>query len=324
MFSGGLDSILSVKLIRSQEIKVTAFHFLLPFTYLEKEKPIKALETARRLGIDAHVYQAGEEYVNMLKNPEHGYGKNMNPCIDCRIFMLKKAGEFMRETGASFLFSGEVVGQRPMTQRKKVMQMIERKAKVKDLLLRPLSAKLLKPTIPEGKGWIERKKLLGLQGRSRKTQINLAREFGIKDYPSPAGGCCLTDPQFAIKLKDALEYNEVNISELRSLRFGRHFRLNSGAKLIVGRNEEENYIIEDLAEDKDLLIEGIGFGSPIALLKKSHTPEDIEIASSICLRYTKKSEDESAKVSVRTKEVKLGEKEVSPMEKEAVESLLIY
>jgi tRNA-specific 2-thiouridylase len=323
LFSGGLDSILSVKLIQSQKIEVIAFHFVLPFCDSKQEKQNKAVATARELGIEIEIFQSGKDYIEMLRNPKHGYGRNMNPCIDCKIFMLKKAKLFMKKNGASFLFSGEVVGQRPMSQRKNSMNLIEKKSGVEGLLVRPLSARLLEPTIPEKKGWIDRNKLLGLEGRGRKYQIELAREFGIKKYPSPAGGCCLTDPQFSARLKDAFAHKEETIPELRLLQVGRQLRLKSGAKLIVGRNEKENQIIENLAGDDDLLIEGADFASPLVLLKNSKNPEDIEIASSICVRYSKKKESKSAKVIVRTKAEKISEKEVSPLEREIVESLLI-
>jgi tRNA-specific 2-thiouridylase len=323
LFSGGLDSILSVELVLCQKIEVIAFHFVLPFYDFKEEKENKAVATARGLDITIEISHGGEDYIEMLKNPKHGYGKNMNPCIDCKIFMLKKAKIFMEEIGASFLFSGEVLGQRPMSQRKNIMEFIERKSGVEGLLLRPLSAKLLEPTIPEKNGWIDRDKLLDLQGRGRKSQIELARGFGIKNYPAPAGGCCLTDPQFSTRLKDAFTHNEDSIPEIRLLQVGRHFRLKSGAKLITGRNEKENQTIENLADENDLLIEGIDFASPLALLKNSKNPEDIEIACSICVRYSKKKDAKGAKVVVRTKTEKISEKQVSPLGRETVESLLI-
>lgn len=324
MFSGGLDSILSAKLIQNQGIDVTAFHFVLPFYYIEDEKQIKAVKTAQKLNIPIEIFLGGRDYIEIVKNPKHGHGKNMNPCIDCKIFIMKKAKIFMEETGASFLISGEVLGQRPMSQRKKIMESIEREAGVKGLLLRPLSAKLLTPTIAEEKGWVKREKLFAFEGRSRKPQIRKAKELRVSEYPSPAGGCCLTDLDFSIRLHDAFEHNEDSIPELQLLNFGRHFRLKSGVKLIVGRDEKENNIIEKLAGDKDLLIEGVGFGSPIALLKNSKNPEDIDISSSICVRYSKKRDEKRVKVSVRTKKENIAEKEVAPLEKEAVDSLLIH
>jgi tRNA-specific 2-thiouridylase len=324
LFSGGLDSILAVKIIQSQKIEVIAFHFVLPFYYIKNEEQLRTVKVARKLKVPLKIFHGGRDYIEMIKKPKHGYGQNMNPCIDCKIFMMKKARNFMKKIGASFLFSGEVPGQRPMSQRKKVIKLIEKEAGIEGLLLRPLSAKLFTPTIPEEREWVKRDRLYDLQGRGRKPQIELAKKIGITEYPSPAGGCCLTDLDFSIRLHDAFEHNEDTIPELRLLRFGRHFRFKSGAKLIVGRNEKENHIIETLADDNDLLIEGVGFGSPIALLKNTKKPEDIETSCSICVRYSKKRTEKSAKVSVRTKKENITEKEVVPMEREAVDSLLIH
>ena len=324
LFSGGLDSILAVKLIQNQGIDVTAFHFVLPFNYIEKEEQINAAETANDLNAPIEIICGGKDYIEMVKNPKHGYGRNMNPCIDCKIFIIKEAFSFMKKIGAYFLFSGEVIGQRPMSQRKKVLEIIEKEAGVEGFLLRPLSAKSLPPTIPEEKGWIKRENLCDFEGRSRKPQIKLAKELGITEYPSPAGGCLLTDFDFSTRLKDAFKHNEDNTSDLKLLNFGRHFRLKSGAKLIVGRDEKENQIIEKLAGDNDLLIEGIGFGSPLALLKNSNNHEDIDISASICIRYSKKRDGKNVKVAVRTRKDNILKKEIAPMDRESVDSLLIH
>lgn len=323
LFSGGLDSILATKTIQAQNIEVTAFYFLLPFCYIKEEAQIDAVKTARRLNIPIEVFYGGRDYIEMVKRPKHGYGKNINPCIDCKIFIMKKAKKFMEKIGASFIFSGEVLGQRPMSQRKKIMNLIEKEADLEGLLLRPLSAKLFPPTIPEEKGWVEREKLYAIEGRNRKAQIALAKEFKISEYPSPAGGCYLTDESFSNRLNDAFKHDEDSISELKLLNFGRHFRLKSNAKLIVGRNESENNIIEELAEKEDILIEGKGFGSPIALLKNSKNEEDINVSASICVRYSKKREENCVNVVVRKQKENIGEKEVVPMDREEVDSLLI-
>jgi tRNA-specific 2-thiouridylase len=323
LFSGGLDSILAAKIIQNQGIDITAFHFVLPFYYIEDEKQIRAVKTAHKLNIPTEIFRGGRDYIEIIKRPKHGYGKNMNPCIDCKIFMMKKARDFMKKIRASFLFSGEILGQRPMSQRKDIIQLIEKEAGVEGFLLRPLSAKLLTPTIPEEKGWIKRENLCAFEGRSRKPQIKKAKELGITEYPSPAGGCYLADLDFSIRLRDAFDHNEDSSHDLQLLHFGRHFRLKSGAKLIVGRNEKENQIIEELAADNDLLIEGVGFGSPIALLKSIKNPEDIDISSSICVRYSKKRTEKSVKVVVRTKKGNITEKEVAPLKREVVDSLLI-
>jgi tRNA U34 2-thiouridine synthase MnmA/TrmU len=301
LFSGGLDSILSAKIIQNQKIEVTAFHFVLPFYYIENEEQINAVKTANKIGIPIEIFRGGKDYIDMVKTPKRGYGKNINPCIDCKIFIMKRAKIFMEESGADFLISGEVLGQRPMSQRRFTLELIEEEAGVEGLLLRPLSAKLLAPTIPEEKGWVEREKLYSFEGRNRKPQIALAKELGIKEYPSPAGGCYLTDVDFSIRLRDSFEHGEDSVSDLQLLHFGRHFRLKSGAKLIVGRDEKENNKIEILAGDNDFLIEGVGFGSPLALLKNSKNPGDIDISSYICIRYSKKRDEKSVKVVVRTK-----------------------
>ena len=324
LFSGGLDSMLAVKLIQNQGIEVTAFHFVLPFNYIEEENQINAVKTATELNIPTETFHGGKEYIEIAKRPKHGYGKNMNPCIDCKIFIIKKAFSFMKKIGASFLFSGEVIGQRPMSQRKKALEIIEKEAGVEGFLLRPLSAKLLPITIPEEKGWVKREYFRDFEGRSRKPQIKLAEKFGITEYPSPAGGCLLTDFDFSIRLRDSFRHSEDSISELTLLNFGRHFRLKSGAKLIVGRDEKENQIIEKLADDNDLLIEGIGFGSPLALLKNSNKHEDIDISASICIRYSKKRDKKNVKVAVRTRKANISKKEIVPMDRQSVDSLLIH
>jgi tRNA-uridine 2-sulfurtransferase len=323
LFSGGLDSILSAKIIQELGVDVVAFHFILPFKYIEDEDQINAVKTARRLRIPIEIFRGGKDYIEVLKNPKHGYGKNMNPCIDCKIFIMKKALDFMKKTGADFLISGEVLGQRPMSQRKKAMELIKKEAGVEGFLLRPLSAKLLTPTIPEEKGWVERENLYAFEGRSRKPQIALARKLKVSEYPSPAGGCCLTDIDFSVRLRDSFKHDEDNIREMQLLHFGRHFRLKSGAKLIIGRNERENNVIETLADDRDLLIEGVGFGSPLALLKNIKDPGDIDISSSICVRYSKKRDEKSVKVVVRTKKENIEEKEIVPLERETVDLFLI-
>ncbi len=287
LLSGGLDSTLAVKLMLNQGIEVTALNFITPFcTCTRKGCKHEASRIAEKFGIPIKVLAGGGEYIKMVKNPKYGYGKNMNPCIDCRIFMLKKAKEYMEEMGASFLITGEVLGQRPMSQRRKAMTLIEKEAGLEGLILRPLSAQFLEPTIPEKEGLIDREKLFGIRGRWRKPQMELAEELGIEDYQCPAGGCRLTDTQFAKRVKEAFEHDEDGIQDMNLLKYGRHFRLPSGVKVIVGRNEEENSIISRFAEEKDLLMEVVGFGSPITLLKGSRNEEDVKMAASVCVMYS--------------------------------------
>ncbi len=277
LLSGGLDSILALKLILDQGIEVMAVNFVTPFYSCERE----ARKIADRFGVPIKITRFKENYIDMVKNPIYGYGKRMNPCIDCRIFMFKKAKEYREEMGASFIFTGEVLDERPMSQRKEAMKIIDREADVS--ILRPLSARLLEETIPEKEGLVDREKFLSIHGRRRKRQMELAEQYGI-EYPSPSGGCLLTDPQFANKIKESFRYEESSLNDIYLLKYGRHFRLPSGAKVIVGRNEEENRVILDLAKDA-IILEVVGFGSPITLLKKGNR-EDIEIAASICARYS--------------------------------------
>ena len=302
LLSGGLDSTLTVKLMMNQGIKVTALNFITPFcTCTRKGCKHEASRIAEKFDIPIKVVAAGGEYIKMVKNPKHGYGKNMNPCIDCRIFMLKKAKEYMEEMGASFLFTGEVLGQRPMSQRREAMTIIEKEAGLEGLILRPLSAQFLKPTIPEREGLIDREKLFGISGRWRKPQMELAEELGIEDYQCPAGGCRLTDRPFAKRVKEAFEHDEDGIQDMNLLKYGRHFRLPSGVKVIVGRNEEENSIISRFAEEKDLLMEVVGFGSPITLLKGSRNEEDVKMAASVCVRYSNYKGKAEVRIGCREK-----------------------
>lgn len=302
LLSGGLDSTLAVKLILNQGIEVTALNFITPFcTCTSKGCKHEASRIAEKFDIPIKVVAAGGEYIKMVKNPKYGYGKNVNPCIDCRIFMLKKAKEYMEEMGASFLFTGEVLGQRPMSQRREAMAIIEKEAGLEGLILRPLSAQFFEPTIPEKEGLIDREKLFRISGRCRKPQMELAEEFGIEDYLCPAGGCRLTDIQFAKRVKEAFEHNEDGIKDMNLLKYGRHFRLPSGVKVIVGRNEEENSIISRFAEEKDLLMEVVGFGSPITLLKGSRNEEDVKMAASVCVRYSNYKGKAEVRIGCREK-----------------------
>ncbi len=302
LLSGGLDSTLAVKLMMNQGIKVIALNFITPFcTCTRKGCKHEANRIAKKFDIPIKVVAAGDEYIQMVKNPKHGYGKNMNPCIDCRIFMLKKAKEYMEEMGASFLFTGEVLGQRPMSQRREAMTIIEKEAGLEGLILRPLSAQFLKPTIPEKEELIDREKLFGIKGRWRKPQMELAEELSIEDYQCPAGGCRLTDTQFAKRVKEAFKHDEDGIQDMNLIKYGRHFRLPSGVKVIVGRNKEENSIISKFAEEKDLLMEVVGFGSPITLLRDSYNERDIKMAASVCVRYSNYKGKAKVRIGCREK-----------------------
>ncbi|MEO0068104.1 MAG: tRNA 4-thiouridine(8) synthase ThiI [candidate division WOR-3 bacterium] len=287
MFSGGLDSILACRLILEQKVDVIALHFLNPFHPFPKSSaryPVR--KAAEQLGIPLKIIPLREEYIQMVKKPKYGYGAGMNPCVDCRIFTLKLAKRFMEQVGADFVFSGEVLGQRPLSQHLQAMKLIEKISGLEGRLLRPLSARLLEPTLPETEGVIDREKLLFLQGRSRKPQIALAEKYGIRDYPNPAGGCLLTDKTFSQRLKEAFGHNEETVRYIKILRIGRHFRLPSGKKAVVGRNERENRALYNLATKDDTILEPVDVAGPLVLVIKSDAIDDIETAARLCARYS--------------------------------------
>jgi len=290
LLSGGLDSTLAARLVLDQGIELEALNFMTVFCTCTNKGATclasqKAVET---LGIPLRVFNVSEEYLNVVRNPKHGYGSNMNPCIDCRIFMLKKAKVYMEESGASFIVTGEVLGQRPMSQRRDAMRLIEKEAGLEGLILRPLSAQFLPVTLPEREGWIDREKLLNIQGRSRKPQMKLAEQFNIRDYPCPAGGCLLTDPGFARRIRDLMDHQyDFSLNDVHLLKFGRHFRLSPTVKLVVGRNEEENQKIETFSQAGDVLLKTVRYPGPVSLLRGEADETERERAASITARYSK-------------------------------------
>ena len=300
LLSGGLDSTLAVKLMLDQNIDVTVLNYYSPFcTCTRKGCKHEAKKVANFYGLPIKLISTNREYIDMIKNPKHGYGRNMNPCIDCRIFMFKKAKKYMGEIGAHFIFTGEVLGQRPMSQHRKAMKIIEKESGLEDLVVRPLSAKLLHPTIPEEKQWIDREKLLSIHGRRRIPQMELADELGIKDYPCPAGGCRLTDPNFANRLRESFERGEDTLNDIQLLKYGRHFRLESGTKVVVGRNEEENKILNRFFDKKDILIEVTDVGSPVVLIKKTNGKGDVKEASDLCIRYSDAEKEDKPNLRIQ-------------------------
>jgi tRNA-uridine 2-sulfurtransferase len=290
LFSGGLDSILATKLMLEQGVDLEPLHFRLAFCCgVDPENAsVDSRQTIKSLGIPLKVIDVSKEMLEIVKHPLHGYGSNMNPCIDCKIFMMRWAKERMEKIGASFLVTGEVLGERPMSQRKDAMFLIEKRADLQGLILRPLSAKLLPPTVPEKEGWVDREKLLNIQGRSRKPQIQLAAHYGIRDYPVPAGGCLLTDPGFARRIKDLLAHHpEFNLPDVYLLKSGRHFRFSPKVKLVVGRNEIENQKIENLAQPGDRIIQVAHHAGPLSLLRGEPEAGEIGRAAAITARYSK-------------------------------------
>jgi tRNA U34 2-thiouridine synthase MnmA/TrmU len=286
LLSGGLDSTLAIKLMLDQGVMVEAISFVSPFCTCSDGSGCAAVGAASRLGVKLKLVSLGEEYLEVVKNPKYGYGKNMNPCVDCRIFMLKKARKYADETGADFLITGEVLGQRPKSQHLNAMTLIEREAGLQGKLLRPLSAKLLAETEVEQRSWVERELLLDIQGRSRRRQIDLAEALGVIDYPCPAGGCLLTDPIFCTRLKDLITHEEsLDLKSISLLKVGRQFRYGPN-KIIVGRNQEENRRLMELKSPEDLYLEVPEYGSPITLLLGPENEEAIRVAASITARYS--------------------------------------
>lgn len=291
LFSGGLDSMLAIKLMLEQGIEVHALNFLTVFcTCTSKGCMHQATKAAKELGIKLKVMNITKEYMEIIKNAKFGYGRGMNPCIDCRIFTFRKAASFMKKIGASFIVTGEVVGQRPMSQRRNAIEIIERESGLSGLILRPLSAKLFEQTLPEKEGIVDRARLLNIQGRSREKQITLAKELGINEYPCPAGGCLLTDKKFSDKVRDLFKYIPgYTISDIHLLKIGRQFRLSKAAKLFVGRNENENSMLLSFAQPGDFIFDVPDIPSPIGLLRGKISRKERDIASSIVARYSDSS-----------------------------------
>ncbi|MCD6414800.1 MAG: tRNA 4-thiouridine(8) synthase ThiI [Candidatus Diapherotrites archaeon] len=284
LVSGGLDSLIAVKLVQAEGIDVTAVTFKNPFHQGDYIAIIK--KNLSQTGTPLIIIELDKEYLQVITHPKYGYGSGMNPCVDCRVFLLKKAWELAKSINAKFLVTGEVVGQRPMSQQKHQLELIEKETGLKGKILRPLSAKLLPPTEAEKQGWVNRKNLLDISGRSRKKQLELARAYGIKEYLTPAGGCLLTEKEFSGRLRDMLERGgKLTRRVVELLKIGRHFRIEE-TKIIVGRNEEENKKLLILKDPDDYVFEVPNAGSPITLLQGPKTEEAIQLAASLTARYS--------------------------------------
>jgi tRNA-specific 2-thiouridylase len=320
LFSGGLDSTLATELILRQGIKVAAINFKSPFCLCTQEGR-GPIEAAKQLGIKLKVVNVGDQYLQIVRNPKHGYGKNMNPCIDCRIFILKKAKKLAKEMDASFIFTGDVLDERPMSQHFNALKTIEEEAGLKGKILRPLSARLLPETVIEKKGLVDRAKLLDIHGRSRKPQIKLAEKFNIKNYPFPAGGCLLTCKEYAKKLRDLFKHKKrCSMTDIALLKVGRHFRFKEN-KIIVGRNEAENNLLTTKKSWNDYYFEVPDIGSPITLLKGAKTKKAIKTAAALTAFY---SDAKSSEVKVSFGREKLNQSMIVSMPTRAeVEKLRI-
>ena len=305
IFSGGLDSSLAALLVRQSGIEVLPVFFTTPFF-----TPAKAKKSAENINLPLKIVDITERYFTLLKGPKHGFGGNMNPCIDCHALMLRLAGEMLEEENAYFIISGEVLGQRPMSQNRVSLSIVEKESTMRGLILRPLSAKLLPKTIPELNGWVDQKNLLNISGRSRKPQMELAKRFNFKDYPSPAGGCLLTDPVFSRRLKDLMDNRRVlKRNEIELLKLGRHFRITPETKIVVGRNEEENEKILSLSDDSSYILHTITIPGPVVLVSGERSPETDKLAASLTISYSD-AKDGDTEIALNFK----GNKEVLKVE----------
>ncbi len=319
LISGGMDSILAVKLVQDQRIEVYAVYFVMPWG---QGNLTRCQGLAAQLGVHFKESYLGNEYLEMLKNPQYGYGSAFNPCIDCHRFMVQRAAEYMKDIGADFVFTGEVMGQRPMSQVKRCLPLIDKGTEIEGKLVRPLSARLLDETIPEREGLIDRSKLLGLSGRSRKAQFDLAKQFGITGFSAPAGGCLLTEKPFGNRLKDFLSGICRDAKETNALCFGRYFRINEQCAVMIGRDEQENLALEACGFEGDYVIELPEIAAPLALVKGSGISEDVLQISAGIIQYFSKARHavletahcravggESTQVTAR----KLSEKDIQAM-----------
>jgi len=302
LYSGGLDSILACRVIMNQGIEVKAVHFITPFFgYDKKGRGDEVREYAfKHYDITLKVVDVSHEFLEIVKHPQYGYGKNFNPCMDCKVFLISKAREYLEKEGASFLITGEVLGQRPMSQRRDTLRIIERDSGVEGILLRPLSAQHLKPTIPEEQGWVDRDKLFDFKGRGRKPQMMLAEHLGIEEYPAPAGGCLLTDTHLSARIRWLFDSRtDVGVEDVLLTKVGRYFALAERTLLVVGRLKEENERIAQLSKRGDILLELSEWPGPLALLRGPCTPEILEIAASIMVRYSKARKEMQVNVTYR-------------------------
>jgi tRNA-uridine 2-sulfurtransferase len=317
LLSGGLDSTLAARVLIEQGLEVVGLHFSTGFCMNDHRRALarpdedprrlrnEGLRAGADLGIPIEVLDAGEAYLRMVLNPKHGYGKRANPCIDCRIFMIHGAADFMREHGGDFVFTGEVLGQRPMSQHMQALRLIEKECGIEGYLLRPLSAQHLPETMPERLGWVDRDRLLGITGRSRKEQMSLSAQWGIQDYPQPSGGCCfLADENFAKRFHDKRDHTPIESirrEELILLKVGRHFRLTPGVKIIVARDESENRFLERF-KDGAWCFEALGCGSPLTLVEGEPDEPTRRLIAAITARYSDRRHEPIVEVAARREE----------------------
>ena len=294
MISGGLDSILAAKLIKEQGIEVIGICFK---SYFFNEENAKRM--TKQIGIQLEVIDFSEEHFNMVRDPKHGWGKNMNPCIDCHSMMMRYSGELLEKFNADFIITGEVLNQRPMSQNRSALDVVKKQSGFSDKILRPLCAKNLKETQMEVEGLVDREKLLDFSGRNRKPQMALAEKWGIKDYPSPAGGCKLTEPNYSIRLKDILDTKEdVTEKDIHLLKYGRHFVSENKTKVIVSRTGEEGEQIKQLLNNKDMMFFTSNYNGAMVIIPEGNNPtdDDLIFACRLAVRYSKGKDEELVRV----------------------------
>ena len=302
LLSGGLDSQLAIKMMQEQGFDVSAVAIKTPFCDFDCGRGcgFEIRERADDLDVNLKTVYLGDEYIEMLKHPKHGIGAGFNPCIDCRSMMFDAAKKHMEEIDAEFIISGEVLGQRPMSQHAPALRTIENESNLVGKIVRPLSAALLPETDPEKDGLIKRENLGMIRGRTRRDQLDMAKKYGIENPPNAGGGCLLTEPQFGIKAKDLFSHTKnPTINDIDLLKIGRHFRLDEQTKFIVGRNKDENEMIKAIALPGDILLEAKDFVGPVSILRGSNPKKHIKFASSVTLRYSDAPDYEKAIVSVQ-------------------------
>ncbi|MCS7227570.1 MAG: hypothetical protein NZ839_01225 [Endomicrobia bacterium] len=288
LLSGGLDSEIATRIVLQQGIEVIGVSFVTPFLSTERKNSFKdkIIEVGKNLNIEVKIIPIEDEYLEIVKNPKYGYGKNLNPCIDCKILMLKYAKKIMNDISAQFVITGEVLGQRPKSQNINALFTIEKEAGLEGLILRPLSAKLLPPSIPEKLAWVDRNKLYAITGRQRKLQIELVKSFGMVKYPAVSGGCLLTDVNFSKKIKDIITYTKnLTIFDINLAKIGRHFRIDPYTKVVIGRNEKENQQLISLKRDSDVLFQPLDIPGPTGLGVGEFSEDKLLFFASIVATY---------------------------------------
>jgi tRNA-specific 2-thiouridylase len=305
LFSGGLDSMLAIKLMVEQGLKVTAINMNIGFgSRTDVSETMK--RRAELAGAEFKIIDVRDDYIKkVLFNPKYGYGKHFNPCIDCHGFMFRVAREYFKELDADFMVTGEVLGQRPMSQRAEALDLVKKLAEDEDdLILRPMCAKNMPITKPEREGWVEREKLLSITGRSREVQLQLASDFGWEDFQSPGGGCLLTDINFTKKMREFIEHNDLHVDDIDVLKNGRHLRLPDGSKLVIGRNQAENELLENAINDKYLRVKVEEIPGPFALLSVDANEADTNLSAQVVLTFTKTDPQKEYAVHVGDKIIK--------------------